>query len=47
MNRTYVIENNRERERLRTLVDRLSDAELARPIEAGWTVAAALAHLAF
>jgi len=47
MNRTYVIENNRERERLRTLVDRLSDTELARPIEAGWTVAAALAHLAF
>jgi DinB superfamily len=47
MDRTYVTENNRERARLRALVDRLSDSELARPLEAGWTIAAVLAHLAF
>jgi len=47
MDRTYVTENNRERARLRALVDRLSDGELARPLEAGWTIAAVLGHLAF
>jgi uncharacterized damage-inducible protein DinB len=47
MDRTYVTENNRERARLRALVDRLSDRELAQPLEAGWTIAAVLAHLAF
>lgn len=44
---SYVTENNHERARLRALVDRLSDAELARSLEAGWTVGAVLAHLAF
>ena len=44
---SHVTENNHERARLRALVDRLSDAELARPLEAGWTVGAVLAHLAF
>jgi hypothetical protein len=33
--------------RLRTLVARLSDEELRRSVSAGWTVSAALAHLAF
>lgn len=47
MDRAYVTENNRERARLRALVDRLSDRDLSRPLEAGWTVAAVLAHLAF
>src|SRR6185436_16695974 len=47
IDRSYVTENNRERARLRALVDRLSDSELARPLEAGWTIAAVLAHLAF
>jgi len=35
------------RERLRSLVMRSSDADLARPMPAGWTVAAVLAHIAF
>jgi hypothetical protein len=32
---------------LRALVARLSDAELARPMPGGWTVAAVLAHAVF
>lgn len=32
---------------LRALVGRLSDADLARPLGAGWTVGTALGHLAF
>lgn len=44
---SYVTENNEQRARLRALVDRLSDGDLARPLEAGWTVGAVLAHLAF
>jgi len=44
---SYVTDNNHERARLRALVDRLSDGELARPLDAGWTVAGVLAHLAF
>jgi hypothetical protein len=47
VDRSYVGENNRERERLRALVTRLSDAELARPLDAGWTIAGILGHLAF
>ncbi len=46
--RPYVEQNNAERERLRTLVSRLSDEQLDRPLgHGGWTVAVALAHLAF
>ena len=45
--RAYVTKNREQLERLRALVDRLSDQELARPMEAGWTVASVLAHLAF
>ena len=45
--KTYISENNFERQRLQALVDRLSDEELSRPMSAGWTVAAVLAHLAF
>jgi DinB family protein len=47
MDRPYIAENNRERARLRALVDRLSDGDLARSLDAGWTVGALLAHLAF
>src|SRR6266508_3144042 len=47
MTRSYVTENNIQRARLSALVDRLSDAELARPLAAGWTVGAVLAHVAF
>ncbi|HEY7651436.1 MAG TPA: maleylpyruvate isomerase N-terminal domain-containing protein [Methylomirabilota bacterium] len=45
--RSYVAENRAQLERLGALVDKLSDRELARPMEAGWTVAGVLAHLAF
>ena len=45
--RTYVAQNNAQRERLRTLVARLSDDALRRPLDAGWTVAGVLGHLAF
>ncbi len=43
----YTVENATERERLRALVARLSDADLIRTVEHGWTVAAVLVHLAF
>ncbi len=39
--------NDESRERLRALVSRLSDDDLARALGDGWTVAAMLAHLAF
>src|SRR5438309_11975323 len=45
--RTYVAENNVQRERLRGLVTRLSDDDLSRPLDAGWTIAAVLGHLIF
>lgn len=45
--RSYVAQNTAQRQRLRALVDRLSDDELRRPLPAGWTIAAVLAHLAF
>ncbi len=46
-NRAFVIENRVERDRLRAFVDGVSDADLVRPMPAGWTVAAVLAHVAF
>ena len=45
--RPFIAHNDAERARLRALVARLSDADLARPMPGGWTVAAVLAHLAF
>jgi hypothetical protein len=45
--RSYTAENRAQLERLRALVDKLSDRELASPMDAGWTVAGVLAHLAF
>lgn len=39
--------NRAARERLRDRLSRLTDEELRRPLEGGWTVAAALCHLAF
>ena len=45
--RAYVAANDAERERLRALVSRLGDDDLSRPMPAGWTVAAVLAHLGF
>jgi hypothetical protein len=47
VDRSYVNENAAELRRLRALVERLSDADLARPTPGGWTVAASLAHVAF
>jgi hypothetical protein len=43
----YVEANAKGRERLRALVNRLSDEELAFQAGDGWTIAAILAHLAF
>src|ERR671939_89289 len=39
-------QDTRERQRLEALVRRLSDPELTRQMDDGWTVAAVLAHLA-
>ena len=47
VDRAYIAKNDAERGRLRSLVSRLSDADLARAMPAGWTVAGILAHLAF
>ena len=47
LDRSFTAENTKERERLRALVARLSDEQLARQLDGGWTVAAALAHVAF
>jgi hypothetical protein len=47
MERSFVKENTRERERLISLVERLTDEELNLPMGDDWTIAIALAHLAF
>ena len=47
MERPFVSKNARERERLKSLVARLTDAQLSQPLDENWTVAVALAHLAF
>ena len=47
MDRPFLVENRRERNRLRRSVDRISDQELSLPMWEGWTIAVALAHLAF
>jgi hypothetical protein len=43
----FIVENQAEREHLINLVGKLSDQDLIHPLEAGWTVSAVLAHLAF
>jgi Mycothiol maleylpyruvate isomerase N-terminal domain len=45
--RAYVAENTREQERLRSLVERLTDDELQQPVNEYWTVAAIFGHIAF
>ena len=45
--RSYVDENTRERERLRSLVERLDEDELRLPVNEHWTVAAVFGHIAF
>jgi hypothetical protein len=47
MDRSFVAENDVERERLRSLIRRLGDEGLRRSMPAGWTVAAVLAHVGF
>jgi hypothetical protein len=47
MNDTYTRGNTVERQHLIQLVDRLTNEELNHPLEAGWTIAGVLAHLAF
>lgn len=45
--RSYLEENETQRERLRTLVGRVTDEQLKRSMDAGWTVAGVLGHVAF
>ena len=45
--RGYIAANNAERARLEALVSKCTDADLARPMPAGWTVASVLTHIAF
>ena len=47
MDRAHVMANDAERERLGALVTGSSDDTLSRPMPAGWTVAAVLAHIGF
>jgi len=47
MDRPFVAENKKERERLIALVGKLTDEELRRPLGDHWTIAVALAHLSF
>ena len=46
-NRSVAEQNRRERDRLRSLVRRLTDAELERPVNEHWTVAGVLGHIGF
>ncbi len=47
MDRSHDVETDAERARLRRLIAGASDAQLAAPMPAGWTVAGVLAHAAF
>src|SRR5436853_4586910 len=47
VSRAYRSRTGGDRGRLRSLASRLGDADLARAMPAGWTVAGILAHLAF
>ena len=47
VDRSHDTETDVERQRLRSLVERLSDKDLGRPMPDGWTVSAVLAHIAF
>jgi len=45
--RAYIAENDAERKRMASLISRLRDADLARPMPGGWTIASVLGHVAF
>jgi hypothetical protein len=47
VDRSNAEHNTRERERLRSLVERLSDDELRAPVNESWTVAGVMGHIAF
>jgi hypothetical protein len=47
MEKPFIDENKRERQRLQDLVERITDEELNIPMWRGWTIATVLAHLAF
>ncbi len=47
MDRGFVERNKASTERLRKLVGRLKETDMGRRVGADWTVAVALAHLAF
>jgi hypothetical protein len=47
IDRSYVQQNARERDRLRSLVSRLSDEGLSASVNEYWTVAGVLGHIAF
>ena len=47
VDRSYVDANRVALDRLRGFVEKASDADLAHPMEAGWTVATVLAHVSF
>jgi hypothetical protein len=47
MDRSFIEQNRASTERIRALAARLSDTEIQHPIYEIWTVAIALAHLAF
>jgi uncharacterized damage-inducible protein DinB len=47
LDRSFIERNRASTNRIRALVARLSDAELQQPVGDHWTVAIALAHLAF
>lgn len=47
MERSFITENTAERKRLQALIERLTDEELNLPMGTDWTIAVALAHLAF
>jgi hypothetical protein len=47
MDRSYVAENDAERARLKAVVARLTDADMARAMSEDWTVGVGLMHLAF
>ena len=45
--RAYIAANNRERERLRALIETLDDQTLNAPVNEYWTVAGVLGHIAY
>jgi hypothetical protein len=47
LDRSYVAENDAERARLKAVVARLTDADMARAMSEQWTVGVGLMHLAF